>query len=963
MRLSNGLFTTQAKMKVAIIGLGALLFAGTAPAQYSATPTQFDVTDAGAARYTIPLYSAPSKGNLDVKLALQYSSQAGNGAFGLGWNLTGVSSITRCPKTIAEDGVRGGVKNDSSDIFCLDGQKLRATEGAYGASGTKYRTAIESYSLIESFGNLAGGPQYFTVRTKSGLVMQFGLDDGVNKSRLDHPIKGVGRVWMVNQIADRFNNAINFGYYKNPAMGEQLLTTVTHANGQTEIQYQPRPANDQIIKYDDGAQLGSTGLIANKIVIRDAPVSGGVQSLRVFKEYRLNYTQSATTRRSLLTSVQECASSGACLPTVVMNYQSQGTPGFTRGPEVAGLYPQAPVLVVDTKGKGIQEVVEARYSKLFPLSPGTGAAWEADSRELRSGPLTVWDIDGDSKTDYQIVFKDPPYTTQYTKYGSNSVAVVTQTPANVGLGPACYADINGDGVSEPIGVSLAGGDEYGPYSIAVNEGLTGTAVTIYTFPLFTKADQANRVFANYSYCRGIDIDGDGRAEVVVGNGAAIVTYNGTSLQLTSAVIPTTISTIDYGDGGSVTSGGLPGDFNGDGKTDAYVTTSRTTPQVLYSNGSLGPLVNGWTEPTADLNASKVYCAADFNGDGRTDLLVLLKNAFTLFLSNGNSFTLVSLPGLYPPTQCADFNGDGIADLYVGVENRYWYNTLPGAVDALSSMHNGAGLIHRVQYKSITDDSVYTKYSDVVKPVVDLQTPIQVVWRATEQTGASLEQTTQYSYAGLRADLHRRGTLGFYNVTSYNEVTHITTSTRYRQDYPFIGLKELSSEHIRSGSGFLTKTLEIKYKYYARGLAGMDSAPNAQYAQVHLASVETRRYDLNASFVGWTKEYFVQTDAYGNVMSSVVEQLDSYGTGTTSGKSTTNTYINDTASWLLGQLISSTTTSLNFRDLPTTAVGGATNASSQTGNGSIPTTSPTPAEQQAARVKAAMAPILSLLLED
>ena len=57
-------------------------------------------------------------------LSLNYNSQSGNGPLGVGWSLGGLSAITRCPATYAQDGFKGGINYDGNDRFCLDGQRL-----------------------------------------------------------------------------------------------------------------------------------------------------------------------------------------------------------------------------------------------------------------------------------------------------------------------------------------------------------------------------------------------------------------------------------------------------------------------------------------------------------------------------------------------------------------------------------------------------------------------------------------------------------------------------------------------------------------------------------------------------------------------------------------------------------------------------------------------------------------------
>src|SRR5258708_413257 len=87
-------------------------------------PGSFSVSPSGAATYTIPIQVPPGIAGMEPKLALTYNSQGGNGLVGMGWALSGLSVVHRCPRTIAQDGVRGGINYDANDRFCLDGQRL-----------------------------------------------------------------------------------------------------------------------------------------------------------------------------------------------------------------------------------------------------------------------------------------------------------------------------------------------------------------------------------------------------------------------------------------------------------------------------------------------------------------------------------------------------------------------------------------------------------------------------------------------------------------------------------------------------------------------------------------------------------------------------------------------------------------------------------------------------------------------
>jgi len=110
-----------------------------------------------------------------------------------------------------------------------------------------------------------------------------------------------------------------------------------------------------------------------------------------------------------------------------------------------------------------------------------------------------------------------------------------------------------------------------------------------------------------------------------------------------------------------------GDFNGDGKTDLVVWGTRTKNVRLFiGNG------DGTFQLPATIATSNNFpgVAGDFNGDGKTDLAIVdLHTGVTVLLGNGNG--TFQTPIAYPTSfqsglgainiKSGDFNGDGIAD--------------------------------------------------------------------------------------------------------------------------------------------------------------------------------------------------------------------------------------------------------------------------------------------------------------
>lgn len=863
------------KILAPLIALMAFACAISIPAQSNVTAGAFEVTDAGAATYTISLTVAPGTGGFAPRLSLQYSSQSGNGVFGLGWSLKGVSAITRCAKTPAEEGVRAGVGYDASDIFCLDGQKLRATSGTYGAAGTQYRTAIDTYSRVTSQGSVSGGPESFKVELKNGEVYTFGATED---SRLEHPARGVIRSWMVSEIRDRFNNIITFTYTKDLTLGEQLLQQIRYNNGRVLLKYEARPANDRILKYDDGIQYGSTNSRVTSIEVAHEPVVGGVRTLATLKTYRLQYTQSGASQRSLLASVKECGPDGLCLPEIKATYRS-GTPGvFTQGAVHGYAYNADADFqygLRDANGTGHQSIYKFR---------GGGNSRYVDQ--------ALWDVDGDGRTDIltrtvSINDFDPP-PQEVIEYANGQSTSRPLSPVGHTL---CFADINGDGTSEPIRFTLtqqagenSGSDEYG-----VTESIGNTVVRAGT--------------ARPQICKAIDVDGDGRSEVLVslyGGPTMLLGYKGGVWSHLGGDWLWQVASL--------------GDFNGDGKTDwltADYGNVDTARRVFLSTGNGAAGVPAWTVT----RGGGALCVGDFNGDGRTDVLGALNR---LRLSNGATVRQIehNVPATKSPNNvitCGDFNGDGLMD--VAAAGYYWYNALPSDIDRLTGIDNGAGFIHEVQYKPLTDATVYTKGQGAVFPQIDLQQPMQVVSRVRAGNEAQGWQATRYRYAALRADLKRAGNLGFGKTYSTNENTGITEATDYHQSHPLTGLR--SQVHKYLGADTAPQTLErTTYGYLQRGIG--TPAPTAQKAQVHLNQTETIRYDLTqpGTQVESVKEVVESFDAYGHPLRQRTEHHDASGVLTSSSVSE-QTYQHVIANWLLGQLVQTTTTKQNLRALPIT----------------------------------------------
>jgi hypothetical protein len=128
------------------------------------TEGAWNVTDNGEAVYTIPIFTPSGTAGLTPALAFSYSSNKGNGALGVGWGISGLSRIERCPSIVASNGSTRDVRGDMLDRFCLNGNQLKYFAGAaYGQAGSEYRGEVDDFSRIKAFGSAGAGPAYFIV--------------------------------------------------------------------------------------------------------------------------------------------------------------------------------------------------------------------------------------------------------------------------------------------------------------------------------------------------------------------------------------------------------------------------------------------------------------------------------------------------------------------------------------------------------------------------------------------------------------------------------------------------------------------------------------------------------------------------------------------------------------------------------------------------------------------------------
>jgi RHS repeat-associated protein len=601
------------------------------PSAIGATPATADVTQNGSAAYTIPIQLPPGTAGLTPSLSLTYSSAAGNGLLGVGWSLSGLGIITRCAQTFAQDGLVQDVQLLSTDQYCLNGSRLRLTSGTQGAPGSTYRTELETYALVIAGPAGTQGPLSFTVKTKEGLIYEYG---GTSDSRIGVPGNtSITRTWALSKVSDRAISATTGNYwsvtYVNDAAGTgaywpdsidyttSMLASPAAAPYRVKFTYGSRNTGENLISYYHGGRINQT----KRLTSVELQTSGGAALIR---KYSLQYQVPPSTFSvvSRLESVQECSQSGACMAPTTFTWSDT--------PLAAG----APELGPATADHGYMN-----QSETYEI-PGAVAYWPDTVYVWKSYPL---DINGDGIPDvvqfYQETSGIPTVITEsYTLFigtstGQYQVAVSGSPPTPNGSPPNGVDDLDEDGK-----------DDLFVRSMYLHQRTDGT----YAF------DPAP---AGTGYLGSVDVNGDGYADSV---SPYIEPNNVSHLSLR----------LHKTDG-----------------TYGYESTASNAWSAPPSTPIMGDQfwVGGTSIPPRYRQA---IAYADVDGDGRQDLLVMLTSGWRVMYSNGTGFTagqaIVStaayngakgaVSSYFPPVPI-DVNGDGCTDFAYAKPNgtqNYWY---------------------------------------------------------------------------------------------------------------------------------------------------------------------------------------------------------------------------------------------------------------------------------------------------
>lgn len=845
------------------------------------TAGTFAVTPMGAATYTIPLATPPGPHGVQPHLALVYNSQAGSGYLGVGWALAGLSAITRCNLTYAQDGAAAPVTLTAADGLCLDGQRLRLTStGNYGQAGSTYQTEIANFSNVTAYESVGSGPQYFVVQTRDGLTYTYGQSG----NSLVQGASGTTAVaWLLNEVKDRAGNTMIISYCSSNSSQNPSNCPST-----ADLAYSNIPAS---ISWTPTTQGGSTYLYtaifnysATSVPVVTGYIAGNQQILQLtlnnilletdaapFKNYNFLYTPSGTTNRELLSQIQECDGTNAnCLAPTIPQYQAGAFGVQSAATLGASATIQRLIPTGDFNGDGRTDLAWYAGGSWYVSFASNSGYTTPVNTGITAANAVVDTVDGTQISGFLAQQSGYWWYYKYTGSsfsGTNTNVPVTSTQAS------SYALVDVDGDGRPDLVSLVSNTEI---DVRLNTSTNGTvsfSSTVTQTPTYAGTTTTVNLFSFSGPAGGPrpSFDGSGRQDLIViactvGGPPNYTTtcgeesglYNGTGLTFTSLLSGgATLLPLDLAD------------VNNDGCADMW-----GNGQVIYS------ACTGAAATTANFTYP-VLGAFDWNGDGLADVLINYNGYVGVYISNSDAFTFqsTSIPATGNAFVVHNATGDGqdAFGFWSGTTITYYlHNGASQPPDLLSKVTDGYGNYAAPAYSSIVQGS-YQNLTDATYPWVNFVGPLYVVSGVTYSDSSAYgpTYTQSYGYYGAWMNMQGRGFAGFDEFSTYDSRNGLYRNRYFQRVapyfFPYTGM--LAADVLSNGS------FNIRDTTITPGLTQLSTVSGQQRWYPWVSTESMARKELGGTDNGATIDttnVALTWDNYGNLLtrSTTVTDNDS-----------------------------------------------------------------------------------------
>lgn len=640
------------------------------------TPGAHGVSPTGAATYDIPIQLPPGTAGMVPSLSISYNSQGGNGLLGLGWNMGGLSAITRVPKTLYHDQEVRGVMLDDEDVYALDGNRLIRTEGsAYGQEGCIYGTEQETFAKIISHGHVGNkGPEWFEVKTKDGMTLEYG---NTPDSRFTTQGDGAVIVHRINRMTDQYGNYITFKYRtvdRQSVIDEIRYTGNDNAGVQpyNVIRFEYMDRDDRNTVY----VMGPDSDVKSNLLLRKVRIVADGQH---FKNYVFEYGTNGM--YSFLKKVTESGSNGEELNSTVMRYgenvpmiQAFESNVITSNTSIStdGVIQRDNVFSGDFNGDGYTDLITAisnsyvlisgysylhsfnffindhsnQFSQPVQLAEseiGIHPFVEDDVNQWPTRTVYVGDFTGDGKDDFLILTTTNVAGDNGQPGGNRKIlSIKIWTYSITGLAliqnfsqdffgshlfleqALQFGDFNGDGVTDILTIT---GRPTTTYPYYIKEGriiisrIDGSGFDYLPIVAFDNhyTDADPEIPENIIHVSTLDYNGDGQSDLMIST-----PFETTIFEFDQVAIHVLFRKLYEG---LIPNGPYShikfGDFNGDGKTDFLGKDASGSWSIVISMGVDG-FVQALFNFNHTVNVSGTHpdqvLVADFDGDGRSDIL-------------------------------------------------------------------------------------------------------------------------------------------------------------------------------------------------------------------------------------------------------------------------------------------------------------------------------------------------------
>ena len=288
------------------------------------TQGKLEISSNGQSTYTLPIQLPPSIQNVGPTINLVYASGQMGGIVGQGWNISGISSISRISTRIDIDGYVDGVDFDTNDMLTLDGKRLILSSGNYWADGSTYQTEVLSNMKIELKGS--GASLYFIVTAPDGSRSWYGNFGGTNAVDLTS--------FYITRYEDTNGNFITYHYINPDSVNTLCISEIkfsANTNGLTtplnSIKFNYKIAKRTESGYIKGLKIEKKRILDN--------IEVKTNNL-IFKKHQITHVVDSQLGYERVSQIQEFNGANEAANPVVFDYQT--TTSQSVGSEVQTTY-------------------------------------------------------------------------------------------------------------------------------------------------------------------------------------------------------------------------------------------------------------------------------------------------------------------------------------------------------------------------------------------------------------------------------------------------------------------------------------------------------------------------------------------------------------------------------------------------------------------------------------------------